>query len=58
MWLYKFLKSPLSEDPLTSNMVTRLKHVSNLNVSTFTTIIYKCEGNSAGKSLSELYAKS
>ena len=47
MWLDKCLKSPVSEDPLTSNMLNVPKHCLNLNGSTFTIFIGPCEGNSA-----------
>ena len=57
-WLDKCLKSPVSEDPLTSNMLNRLKHCSKLNDSIFTIFIAQCEGNLGWKSLSELDAKS
>ena len=33
------LKSPVSEDPSTSNMVNGLKHCCNLNDSSFTILI-------------------
>ena len=52
IWLYKCLKSLLSEDPSTSNIVNGWKHISNLNDSTFTIFIDHCEGNSVGKSFS------
>ena len=58
IWLDKCLKSPVSEDPSTRNMVNELKHCWNLNGSTFTIIFDHCEGNSVRKSLSKLYAKS
>ena len=45
-WLGKFLKSQVSEDPLTGNMVNRLKQCSKLNDSTFTIFIDPCEGKS------------
>ena len=47
-WLDKYLKSPVSEDPSTSNMVNGLKIGWSLNESTFTKFIDHCEGNSAG----------
>ena len=47
MWLDKCLKSPVSEDPLTSNMLNVPKHCLNLNDSTFTIFFGPCEGNSA-----------
>ena len=34
-WLDKFLKSPVSGEPFTSNMVNGPKHCSNLSHSTF-----------------------
>ena len=43
--LDKSLKSPVSEDPSTGNMVNGPKQCCNLNDSTFTTFIYHCEGN-------------
>ena len=45
MWLDKCLKSPVSEDPLTGNLVNEPKHCFNLNHSTFTTFIDQCKGN-------------
>ena len=51
--LDKCPKSPLSEDPSTSNMVNGLKHYWNLNDRTFTIFIDPSEGNSGWKSLSE-----
>ena len=50
-WLEKSLKSPVSEDPSTGNMVNVPKHCSNLNDSTFSIFIDHFEGNSFGKSL-------
>ena len=44
-WLDKSLKSLVSEDPLTSNVVNEPKHCFNLNESTFTIFIDHCEGN-------------
>ena len=49
--LDKSLKSPVSEEPLTSNMVNGPKHSWNLNDSSFTRFTDPCEGNSVGKSL-------
>ena len=43
-WLEKFLKSHVSEDPLTGNMVNGLKQCSKLKDSTFTIFIDLCEG--------------
>ena len=52
MWLAKCLKSPVSDNPRTSNMVNGLKHCINLNGSTLTIFIDHCEGNSVAKNLS------
>ena len=52
------LKSPVSEDSLTSNMVNGPKQCWNLNDSNFAVFIDPCEGNSRGKSLFEWYGKS
>ena len=49
-WLDKCLKSPVWEDPSTSNMLNRRKHLFNLNNSTFTIFIDHCEGYWIGKS--------
>ena len=43
--LIKCLKTPLSEDPSTNNMVNEPKHISKLNDSTFTIFIDLCEDN-------------
>ena len=51
-WLDKFLKSPVSEDPFTSNMVNGAKDCSKLNGSFFTIFIDHSEDNSVCKSLS------
>ena len=53
MWLDKCLKSPNSEDPLTSDMLNGPKHCWNLNDNNFTIFIDPCEGISAPKSLSD-----
>ena len=45
-WLYKRLRSPVSEDNSASSMKNGSKHCSNLNDSTFTTFIDPCEENS------------
>ena len=45
-FLDKYLKSVLSEDPLTTNMVDGLKNWSELNDSTFTIVVDSCESNS------------
>ena len=50
--LGKCLKSPLSEDPLTTKVVNRTKHCFNLEKRTFTRSIDHCEGNGVEKSLS------
>ena len=50
-WLYKCLKSRVSENLLTNKMVNGSKNCCNLNDSTFTIIINHCEGNYVGKSL-------
>ena len=39
MWLDKCRKSPVSEDPSTSNMENGPKHYQNLNDGTFTKFI-------------------
>ena len=44
-WLDKCLKSRVSEDLYTGNMVNGPKHSFNLNESTFTIFIDHCEGN-------------
>ena len=44
-WLDKFLKSPVSEDPSTSNTVNGPKQFSNLNETSFTIFIDLCEYN-------------
>ena len=46
------LKSPVSEESSTDNMVNGSKHSCNLNESTFTIHFDHCEGNSFEKSLS------
>ena len=51
-------KSPVWEDPSTSNKVNGSKHCWNLNDNTFTTFIYHCDENSIGKRLSQAYPKS
>ena len=66
IWIYrlrntslnKCLKSPISEDPLKSDMVNVPKHYWNLSRNTFTIFIDPFEGHSGWKSLSEWYAKS
>ena len=51
-WLDKRLKSPVSEDPATSNMINEPKHCWNLKDSAFPIFIDHYEGNSIGKRLS------
>ena len=43
--LDKCLKSCVSEDPSTSNMVNGIKQCRNLNDTTFTIFIEHCESN-------------
>ena len=57
-WLLKCLKSPVSEDPSTRNMVSGTKYYSKLNDSTFTKFTDPCEDNLSWKSLSQWYPKS
>ena len=45
-WLGKYLKSAVSQQLLTSNMVNALKHWSNLHGGTFTISIDQCKGYS------------
>ena len=56
-WLDKSLKSPVSENPSTSNMVNVPKHGWNLHHSTFIIFIDQCQGNWVGKSFSYWHAK-
>ena len=56
-WLDKCLKSPVSKDRLTSNMVSGLKRYWNLNGIIFTRFIGHCESNLVVKSLCWWYAK-
>ena len=51
-WLDKYLKSAVSEDPLTSNMINMRKHCSNLHYSTFIIFIGHWQGNCNRKNLS------
>ena len=44
-WLEECLKSPVSEDPSTTNIVNGPKHCSKLNDSTYTIFIDSCEGH-------------
>ena len=54
----KRLKSPVSDDPSTSNMVNVPKHCSNLNHINCIVFIGHWEENWVGKSLSYWHAKS
>ena len=56
--LDKCLKSHVSEDPLTNNMVNLPKHCWNLHHRPFIIFIDHCQGNWVGKSLSYWHAKS
>ena len=38
-WLDKRLKSPISDEPATSNMLNKVNHCWNLNDSTFTYLL-------------------
>ena len=51
-WLDKCLKSPVSEDPSTSNMVNVPKHYWSLHHSTFIIFLRHWPGNFVRKSLS------
>ena len=51
-WLDECLKSSVSEDPSTGNMVNGPKHCFSLNKSVFIIFIDHCEGNIVEKSLS------
>ena len=55
MRLDNCVKSPVSEDPLTSNTANGPKHCWNLKNSTFTVFIHPCEDSSGWKSFSEWY---
>ena len=44
-WLYKSLKSPVSEDLTRGNTVNGAKNYCNLNDRPFTIFIDHCEGN-------------
>ena len=46
-WLDECRKSPISEDPSTSNMVNGPKHCFSLNKSAFIIFIDHCEGNNS-----------
>ena len=56
-WLDKSLKSPVSEDPSTSNTVNRYKNCSKLNDRIFTIFNDECARNSEWQSLFELCAE-
>ena len=49
--LDKCLKSPVSEDPLKSNMVNAPKHCLNLKDTSFAIFINQCKGNCLTKGL-------
>ena len=51
-WLDNCLKSPLSQDPSTGNMVNRTKHCWNLSDKNFTIFFDNCESNWVWKSFS------
>ena len=57
-WSDKCLKSPVSQDPSTSNMENVPKDCWNMDDSTFIKFIYHCQVNWVGKSLSYWHAKS
>ena len=50
-WLDYCLKSPISEDALTRNLVNGPKHCRNLNYSVFTIFIDHCGANGVEKRL-------
>ena len=50
-WLVICLKSPVSKDPLTGNIVSEPKHCCHLNNSTVTTFSDHFERNGIAKSL-------
>ena len=56
-WLEKCVKSPILEDPSTSNTVNRPKHCWNLNDSTFTIFIDPSDRCSCWRGLPERYSK-
>ena len=58
MLLDKCLKSLVSEDASTRNMVNVHKHCRNLHDSTFIIFIDHCQGSWVGKNLSYWHAKS
>ena len=51
-WMDKCLKSPVSDDPSTSNMLNGTKHFSKPKFTIFATFIDPCEYNKRLKSLS------
>ena len=57
-WSDKCLKSRVSEDPSTSNMVNLPVHCWNQHHRTFSILIDHCQVNWVGKSLSYWHAKS
>ena len=56
-WFDKCLKTPVSDQTSTSNMVKGPKHICNLDDSTFTILIDHWEANWVWKSLFQCYAK-
>ena len=52
-WLYKCLKSPVSEDPSTSKMADVPKHCLNLHHTIFIVFIDHWQVNRVGKNLSD-----
>ena len=57
-WLDKCLKSPVSEDPSTRNMLNVPKSCYNLHHSAFVIFIVHWQGNCNRKSVSYLHAES
>ena len=57
-WLDNSLKSLVSDDPLTRNIINVPKHCWSPHQSTFIIFLNHCRGNWVGKSLSYWYAKS
>ena len=51
IWLHKYLKKRVSDEPYTENMASLSKHSRNLNGRTFTKFIKHLEGSVVGKSL-------
>ena len=54
-WLDSYLESPVSMDPLTSNIVNRPNHCPNLNSNTFTVLFKTLKATESEKaSLSDM----